>query len=318
MYDSGISFIVPCFNRSHTIFKTIESIQKNINTPFEILIIDDGSTDGTAEILRKNSFEQYVKVYYQEFNKGQNFARNFGIQHSKYDIVTILDSDDFAALASYNEVINLFIHNSELVCAFTYCESMSTGQILSNVQDKIVVVNKAGFVDGTYDGEYQAFLRKSMLPEKIFREGLGVKRSCTILSWLELHNYGRVLIFPIVTKLYRDYGTDRMGNLKNVIADANELEFYFNLIYNEHSEYYRSIGLQYYARLVSVLNYYRLIARGRFNSLKVLRDPYFLKGAPVLYFRHILFIILGSSLTIHLRVISAVFTRYFKKINFNK
>lgn len=299
----GISIVVPCYNRAHTIFDTISSIQRNINTPHEVLIIDDASTDGTAEILRSYSFDDNVRVFFNTSNKGQNAARNFGILNSKFDIVTILDSDDCAISAPYDEIVNLFSSKDDVVCIFTYCKSMSSGRILSVVHDNIVEIKKSGFVDGTYRGEYQAFLRKTLLPPFIFRENLGVKRSCTILSWLELNRNGNVFVLPIVTKLYRDFGEDRLGNLRNIFVDARELEVCYRLIYDEYSDFYKSVGFKYYADLVSTLSYYRLLAYGRLKAINVLRDYVFFKGSPFLYLRHILFLILGASLVKYLRVI---------------
>ncbi len=302
MNTIGVSFVVPCYNRAHTIFDTISSIQENVNIPYEVLIVDDASTDGTAEILRKHSFKDNVRIFFKSFNQGQNAARNFGIKNAKFDVVTILDSDDCALSAPYNEILSTFSSKDDLVCIFTYCKSMSSGRILSAVHDYTVEIKKSSYVNGEYQGEYQAFLRKSLLPDTIFREGLGVKRSCTILSWFDLHQNGNVIICPLVTKFYRDFGDDRMGNLRNIFNDSRELEVCYSLIYSEHSDFYKFVGLKYYSNLVAILNYYRLIGYGRSKAFNALLDYDFFKGSSSLYFRHILFLILGASLVKFLRM----------------
>ncbi len=86
-----ISVIIPSFNRSKTIRRAINSILEQTYYPHEIIIIDDGSTDGTQSLIR-NEYPS-VKYYYQ-LNKGVSNARNKGILKSTGDWIAFLDSDD--------------------------------------------------------------------------------------------------------------------------------------------------------------------------------------------------------------------------------
>jgi len=86
-----ISVIIPTFNRKKTLGRAIQSVSNQSLSPFEILIIDDGSNDGTKEWV-KESFQD-IKYIYQN-NQGVSSARNKGIKYAYGDWVAFLDSDD--------------------------------------------------------------------------------------------------------------------------------------------------------------------------------------------------------------------------------
>ncbi len=86
-----ISVIIPTFNRKKTLGRAIQSVLNQSLSPFEILIIDDGSNDGTEEWVKENF--QNIKYIYQN-NHGVSSARNIGIENAYGDWVAFLDSDD--------------------------------------------------------------------------------------------------------------------------------------------------------------------------------------------------------------------------------
>lgn len=86
-----ISLIIPTYNRSELLARALLSVFAQTTLPDEVIVIDDGSTDDTQEMLQK-SFPQ-VTYLYQE-NKGVSSARNIGIKHSSGNWITLLDSDD--------------------------------------------------------------------------------------------------------------------------------------------------------------------------------------------------------------------------------
>jgi len=86
------SIIVPTYNRATRISATIESILAQTHKHFEIIIVDDGSTDNTEEVIQK--FLSPTVHYYKKQNAERAAARNFGTQKAKGDYVNWLDSDD--------------------------------------------------------------------------------------------------------------------------------------------------------------------------------------------------------------------------------
>jgi len=87
----NISVVIPTFNRCELLRRALLSVLAQTLPPAEIIVIDDGSSDGTADMVSKE-FSQ-VRYYYQE-NNGVSSARNLGIQHASSDWIAFLDSDD--------------------------------------------------------------------------------------------------------------------------------------------------------------------------------------------------------------------------------
>lgn len=88
-----ISVVIPTFNRTTVIQRAIDSVLKQTRPADEIIVVDDGSTDGTAALLR-NTYGNQVSVISLPENKGVSAARNYGIHKSKGDWIALLDSDD--------------------------------------------------------------------------------------------------------------------------------------------------------------------------------------------------------------------------------
>ena len=87
----NISVIIPTYNRKETLKRAIQSVLIQSYTPYEIIVIDDGSNDGTKEWLKDNY--PNVKYIYQ-MNSGVSSARNKGIKFARGDWIALLDSDD--------------------------------------------------------------------------------------------------------------------------------------------------------------------------------------------------------------------------------
>ncbi|MDY0298108.1 MAG: glycosyltransferase family 2 protein [Acidobacteriota bacterium] len=104
---SGVSFIVPCFNEVGAIEKTIRDLYESLDStgvPFEILVVDDGSTDGTTEILRELAMDR-VSVIFHEGNQGYGAAIKSGIRRSRYDRAGIIDADGTYPAESVPELL---------------------------------------------------------------------------------------------------------------------------------------------------------------------------------------------------------------------
>jgi glycosyltransferase involved in cell wall biosynthesis len=85
------SVVIPTYNRAHLLPQALESVFAQEEKDFEILVVDDGSTDDTEAVLAR--YEGRVRVLRQK-NSGPAAARNLGIENARGDYVAFLDSDD--------------------------------------------------------------------------------------------------------------------------------------------------------------------------------------------------------------------------------
>jgi len=86
-----VSVIIPAFNRAWCLEATLQSVLDQTFKNFEVIVVDDGSTDGTLDLLRQ--FPQ-VRVHRWEDNRGVSAARNLGITMARGEWICFLDSDD--------------------------------------------------------------------------------------------------------------------------------------------------------------------------------------------------------------------------------
>lgn len=92
MFESQISVVIPTYNRSRSVINAINSVLAQTREAAEIIVVDDGSSDGTEAILR-DYFGNSIHLVRQE-NKGVSAARNAGIRIAKHELLAFLDSDD--------------------------------------------------------------------------------------------------------------------------------------------------------------------------------------------------------------------------------
>ena len=106
-----ISVIIPTYNRKNTLPRAVESVLNQTYKPVEIIIVDDGSTDGTKEWFS----EMYPLVHYiYQVNSGVSLARNTGINSARGDWIALLDSDDEWLPDKLELQVKLLQNNAEL------------------------------------------------------------------------------------------------------------------------------------------------------------------------------------------------------------
>lgn len=126
------SIIIPCFNCEDTIYYTLKSIKEQSFNSIEIILIDDCSTDGTREILRRYEKENNkIKVIWNQKNIGPGGSRNNGLIQSNGEYVLFIDSDDLFAPHFFNRLYDHIKTTSSDIIFFDYNRCFPSGKIQS-------------------------------------------------------------------------------------------------------------------------------------------------------------------------------------------
>jgi glycosyltransferase involved in cell wall biosynthesis len=112
-----VSVIIPTYNRLPMLKEAVESVLAQDFEDFELIVVDDGSTDGTADEITR--FGGRVKLLQHKENRGVSAARNSGILHAKGKYIGFLDSDDLWVKGKLKTQVNFLDENPQYPLCYT-------------------------------------------------------------------------------------------------------------------------------------------------------------------------------------------------------
>jgi glycosyltransferase involved in cell wall biosynthesis len=271
-----VSVIVPTYNSAKYIQETIKSILKQTYTNIEIIVVDDGSTDDTREVLKPYITKNQISYIYQE-NKKQGAARNNGIRNSRGELIALLDADDLWLPEKLELQVQLFVHKE---VGLVYA-----GIIKFNDKDSRIVKTSdfnrffKGYVfDSLFDSDMcfiansSAVIRKSCLAEMDCTNGTGPyweDLSCASNEdyhlFLRLAKKFKVEYVPKHLVRYRlhdaNSSKDKIKNLMATIVTIKNISSLYSIPAKmtriKISRYYLAIGYNYRkTSKLKALNYY--------------------------------------------------------------
>jgi len=139
MSSPFFSVIIPTYNRAGFILKTIQSVLSQQFENFEVLIVDDGSTDNTQEVVQ--TIHDARVSYFKKENAERAAARNFGVDKSKGTYINFLDSDDLLLPNHLSDAYEFILSNNPDVFHLGYViEEASSGKV--KLPKKVTNINK--------------------------------------------------------------------------------------------------------------------------------------------------------------------------------
>ena len=149
-----VSVIIPTWNRRRQLEEAIASVLAQTYTDYEIVVVDDGSTDDTRAWIRGRYPEDRL-VYLHQENRGSSSARNAGIRAARGELVAFLDSDDLWLPQKLERQIPLFDRNPAV--GFVFCGSAQV--------DARGATSKSRIPTGDFRGRAAlAMIRRNMMP----------------------------------------------------------------------------------------------------------------------------------------------------------
>ena len=174
-----ISVIIPVYNSGKYIVKCLDSIKNQSINDYEIVIINDGSTDNSGEIIQnyiKNNKDINID-YYEITNHGVSYARNIGIDNSKSDYIMFVDSDDYLPNDAIEKMIEGIKDNSfDIVCG-NYSVVDINGKEISRTRNNCEEIDDDGLLIKCLEDEEVCFsscakiYRREFIGQLRFEEG---------------------------------------------------------------------------------------------------------------------------------------------------
>ena len=221
-----VSIIPPWYNGANYISETIDSVVDQTYSQWEMIIVDDGSKDNSAEIVRGYMEKDSRIKFLQQANAGSAAARNNGIRHAEGQYIALLDADDLWDPEFLEDQIR-FMKEKNATCVYcTYrCIDADGKEVLHPVKskpvvtiEKMMVMNYIGCLSGLYNAEKHGkiYLREEL---KSIRDDYAY--------WVDVvKTEGVAYGNPRILASYRVLANSTTGNKKKLIK--KQYEFYRN------------------------------------------------------------------------------------------
>lgn len=244
-----ISIIMPVYNSEKYLSKAINSVLEQTYKNIELILIDDGSTDNSLNILKEyENKDSRIKVFRQE-NAGQFKARNMGIKVSEGEYITFLDSDDWLEPNMIETMIKLqLVYNADIVRCTYIDEHVEENRQVYNrsMFNTITCIEKQEFTEKLYpiflntqqlNSVWGQLIKKDIIKEFNINEDIKIAED--LLFNLNLYSdTNKIILMPNAYYHYRT-NSESITNTKN----KKSVLYRFNNKITVYSEFYKYIQI---------------------------------------------------------------------------
>jgi glycosyltransferase involved in cell wall biosynthesis len=174
-----VTVVIPTLNESGNITEVIDTVEKELRYPYEIIIVDGGSTDGTLNIVKHRNCKLII-----ETRRGYGIALRLGMEQAKGNIIVMVDGDGTYELKHINIILNRLINKDAELClatrmydpnkamgmmnfvgnkVITFCFNMLYKQNLSDSQSGYRAISKTAFNEIEFKEDDMAFATEMLV-----------------------------------------------------------------------------------------------------------------------------------------------------------
>ena len=222
-----VSICVPTYNRKDYLKETLDSVFTQTYKDYEVIVVDDGSTDGTAEMLKQCNYP--VRYYWQK-NSGDAAARNKMIKLAQGEFITFIDSDDLLIHDAVDRMMNTMeAEDGEVIVYGPYLRIDQNGYAYGKFKSR----QYSGYIAKYLFQNIFVYSCGSMFPKKVLETAGGFDISLPVCSdydlWLRLSlKYRFIALAESTFKRRRHTGNLSALSTENHIFELKVLErFYY-------------------------------------------------------------------------------------------
>ena len=253
-----ISVIIPLYNKESSIAQTLQSVFSQEYSDFEIVVVDDGSTDNSVEIVEAIC-DSRIRLIKQE-NGGPSKARNTGVKYAKGDWVVMLDADDELLPNALNTFLIAILNHPEvdIVDANKYTLISETKQIAFHpIEGYVKNPFKEWFLGRISPGNGASAFKRSFLIKHLFDEHIRRFEDAALL--MKQFPFAKVYSLKVPTLLFNRNFAEASRPRKNVkedyfaYLDFKKGGFWQKMcmyrLFIENREFYPEYGKKHYAKM---------------------------------------------------------------------
>lgn len=205
-----VSIIMATYNRAHTIVRAVDSVLNQTYKNFELIIIDDGSTDNTQEILKKYD-DPRIRIFINDTNKGVTAAKNRGFKQIKGEWFGPFDSDDELKPYAIETLMNIPLNlDNKITSVIGNCADAITGELRG------IGLTKDGYIHGNevmsyVEGDFFGLIKTSLLQNDQLNENI---RGLESVLWYKINARANKYYTHKVLNIMHTEGKDRVSTSK--------------------------------------------------------------------------------------------------------
>jgi glycosyltransferase involved in cell wall biosynthesis len=177
MTEKKVTVFTPAYNRAYTLGRLYESLLRQTDERFSWLIVDDGSTDNTEELVNMWMQEKRIEIiYFKQDNQGKPIAHNKGVELTKTELFTCVDSDDYLTDDAIAEILRTWDQLPDDCIGILGYRKREGGRILTKCSDDGITKGTLRYLyDHGLSGDTILIFRSDVLRKYMFPKFDGEK-----------------------------------------------------------------------------------------------------------------------------------------------
>lgn len=223
-----VTVIVTVFNRADTLLRAVDSVKQQSVQDWQLVIVDDGSTDDAARVVEALSHDRRIVAVAHRRNLGAYAAKNTGLDHATGDWIAFLDSDD----ELLPDALGVLLDTASAVDDGV---DWVTCDVVDALTGKRLGIGLSGdqfltlpLVVARADGAHWGMLRRSLIGDSRFNESL---RGSEVVLWYHLSRKARRYYVDVPLYVYHREGSDRISRIRPSVAIETQCDKYLGYLW---------------------------------------------------------------------------------------